>query len=200
MILKNCEFCKKEIMTKYHFQRFCNPICQGQHYQRRPEIREKNRIRMREYRKDNPVWREKHRLLAQKYKEKRALYDKEYRKRPEIKERINKRDRERRKNDKQYAIVDRLRRSLHHALSRYSKTGKIASSKKYGLNWKAVITHLKPFPESLNEFEIDHIIPLHSFDLNNIEEIKKAFSPFNLQWLTIEDNRKKSGKILINYR
>ncbi|MBI2043194.1 HNH endonuclease [Candidatus Pacearchaeota archaeon] len=30
------------------------------------------------------------------------------------------------------------------------------------------------------------------------DEIKKAFSPKNLQWLTREDNRRKSGKILID--
>ena len=31
----------------------------------------------------------------------------------------------------------------------------------------------------------------------DIEEVKKAFSPSNLQWLTIIENRRKSGKLLI---
>lgn len=68
-------------------------------------------------------------------------------------------------------------------------------SKKYGLDWEKVIQELKPFPKDIKNFEIDHILPLHSFDLNKFEEIKKAFDPSNLQWLTIEENRKKSGKI-----
>ena len=68
------------------------------------------------------------------------------------------------------------------------------SSKKYGINWKEVIGQLKPFPENLNEFEIDHITPLHLFDLNGSGQIKKAFTPDNLQWLTISENRRKGGK------
>ncbi len=62
--------------------------------------------------------------------------------------------------------------------------------------WKEVIDNLEPFPENRKNFEIDHIIPLHSFNLTNPEEVKKAFSPSNLQWLTREENRKKSGKLV----
>jgi len=119
-----------------------------------------------------------------------------YGKRPEVRKRINKRDKDRRKIDKEYVIADRLRRSLNHAMTKYSKTGKIMSSKKYGINWKEVIEGLKSFPENLENFEIDHIIPLCKFNLTNDSEIKKAFSPKNLQWLTKEENRRKSGKIL----
>ncbi|MCK5149320.1 hypothetical protein KAJ87_00145 [Candidatus Pacearchaeota archaeon] len=32
--------------------------------------------------------------------------------------------------------------------------------------------------------------------MNKIEEIQKAFSPDNLQWLSMEENRSKGGKIL----
>ena len=69
------------------------------------------------------------------------------------------------------------------------------SSKKYGIDWKKVIEHLKPFPENIGDFEIDHIIPLHTFDLNYPEQVKKAFAPENLQWLLRIENRKKSGKM-----
>ena len=72
------------------------------------------------------------------------------------------------------------------------------SSKKYSINWEKVNEQLKPFPDNLNEFEIDHITPLHLFDLNDSNQIKKAFAPNNLQWLTREENRRKSGKNLIN--
>jgi hypothetical protein len=199
MVIKICEFCGKDIKIKFKTKRFCNSLCQGKHYNRRPEVKEKAMLRMREYRRTHPEWKEKHRILAvTRYREKRAKYWKEYGKRPNVMARINKKDRLRRKVDKEYAIADRLRRSLNHAMTKYSKEGKIMSSKKYGINWKEVIESLKPFPENLNNFEIDHIVPLHSFNLTDIEEIKKAFSPFNLQWLTREENRKKSGKILFN--
>ncbi len=199
MVLKSCEFCGNEIETKNRKKRFCNVFCQRKHYNRRPEIREKYKIRIKEYRKIHPEWKEKHRTLAvTKYREKRREYWKQYGKKPEIRERINRKDRLRREFDKEYVIEDRLRRSLNHAMTKYSKTGKIMSSKKYGIDWKEVIENLKPFPDNLRDFEIDHIIPLHTFNLTNNDEVKRAFSPSNLQWLSKEENRRKSGKILID--
>ena len=78
----------------------------------------------------------------------------------------------------------------------YTKTGKVKSSKKYGIDWNKIIEHLKPFPKDLSNYEIDHIRPLCSFDLENPKEFEKAFNPQNHQWLTIQENRIKSGKIL----
>jgi len=193
-----CEFCGKSIETKYSLRRFCNSICQRKHYNRRPEIREKYRLRIKEYRKMHPEWKEKHRINAvTKYREKRRKYWKEYGKREEVRARIREKERLRLKTDKEFAVADRLRRSLNHAFTKYSKTGKIMSSKKYGLDWKEVIEHLKPFPENLREFEIDHIIPLHTFNLQDRQEVKKAFSPNNLQWLIKEENRRKGGKLIL---
>ncbi len=68
------------------------------------------------------------------------------------------------------------------------------SSKEYGVDYKAIIRHLKPFPEHISNFHIDHIKPLCSFDLTNPSEVKKAFSPENHQWLLAEDNLKKGVK------
>ena len=71
------------------------------------------------------------------------------------------------------------------------------SSKKYGIDYKEIIEHLKPFPEDLSKYHIDHIIPLCSFrfinedDSINFEEIKKAFAPENHQWLLKEENLRK---------
>ena len=197
MIIRECDFCKETIKTKFSTKRFCNSRCQRKSYNLRDEIKQKNKIYMREWRKNDLKWRERHRILAvTRHREKRAEYWKEYGKRPEFRARINEKERLRRKTDMKFAIADRLRRSLHHALTKYSKTGKIMGSKKYGINWKEIIESLKPFPENLNKFEIDHIIPLHTFDLTNVEEVKNAFSPSNLQWLTREENRKKSGKLI----
>lgn len=215
MIIKICEFCGKKIRAKTKAKRFCDDFCQRKHYYRRPEVnkkireythsyqqtpafKERNRKRLRLYRQ-TPEFKEKNRVLAAtKYREKRRLFWKEYGKRPEVRARIRGRDKARRLTDKEFLIADRLRRSLNHAMTKYSKTGKIMSSKKYGIDWKKVIEHLKPFPENLKSFEIDHIIPLHSFDLTDLKQLKKAFSPANLRWLTKEENRRKSGKIVFN--
>ncbi len=191
-----CLFCGRLIRTKYSTKCFCDFLCQRKHYNRRPEIKEKARIRIKEYRKNNPQWKEKHRILAvTRYREQRAAYWKEYGKRPSVRKRIRDMESFRRKMDPEFAIADRLRRSLRHALTKYSKTGKIMSSRKYGLDWKRIIESLKPFPENLRDYEIDHILPLHTFNLTNFEEVKKAFDPSNLQWLTTSENRRKSGKI-----
>jgi len=197
MIVKECEFCKKEIKTKYTIKRFCNKICQKRNYDKRPEIKEKNRLRTKEYRRTHPEWKKRHLFLAlTRHREKRAEYWKEYGKRQEVRSRIKEREKIRRETDFEYVVRVRLRRSLSHALFRYSKFGKIRSSGKYGINWNEIIKSLKPFPKNLKNFEIDNVIPLHTFNLTNTEEVKRAFSPSNLQWLTREKNRRKSGKII----
>lgn len=192
---KLCEFCKKELPDDTKRERFCSDYCQARHYYRRPEIREKYRLRAREYRKNNPGWREKHRLQQAKYKEKRKLYRAEYFKRPEIKARMRERARTLRRIDPNFAVAERLRRSLRHALDNYTQKGKVMSSKKYWLDIKELIERLKPFPANMKDYEIDHIIPLHTFNLNDTKEIKKAFSPENLRWLTKYENRSKGGRV-----
>lgn len=194
MMIKKCEFCGKEIKTKFVSKKFCDSTCQRRNYESKPEIKEKNRKRVKEYRK-RPEVKERNRILAvTKYRERRKKFWKEYGKRPEVREKIRMQEKLRRQTDKEYAIADRLRRSLNHAMNRYSKIGKIMSSKKYGINWKKLIESLEPFPKNINEFEIDHIKPLKLFNLTKSNQVKKAFSPKNLQWLTIEENRKKGGK------
>ena len=198
LITKECEFCKKRIKTRLKLKRFCNRICQRKHYIRRPEVKEKARKYMVEYRRTHPEWKERHLFLAlTRHRKKRAEYWKEYGKRPEVRARVRKFEKDRRVTDLEFAIKDRLRRSLNHAFSKYSRTGKIMTSKKYGIKWDEIIESLKPFPENLKESEIDHIVPLHAFNLTNHSEVKKAFAPSNLQWLTKEENRRKSGKLMI---
>ena len=216
MVLKICEFCGKTIDAKIKSKRFCDNFCQRKHYYRRPlikkkildytkryqktsEFKKRNSIRLRIYRQ-RPEVKERNRILAvTKYRVKRREFWKEYSRRPEFRVRVREKERFRLHNDKAYAIEDRLRRSLLHAMTKYSTTGKVMSSSKYGLNWKEIIEHLKPFPDNLNDYEIDHIIPLHTFNLTEPEQVKRAFSPSNLQWLTREENRKKSGKINYPY-
>lgn len=213
MFFKNCESCGIEIKAKLKSKRFCSRSCQLKKYFEDPNNKKarrdynkkyvnesENKERMKEWRKgyrQRPDIKAKNRILAvTKYREKRKKYWKEYGKRSKVRSRINTKDRTRRKIDKKYAIIDRLRRSLNHALTKYSETGKIMSSKKYGINWGNIINNLQPFPKNLNNYEIDHIKPLHSFNFNDSKEIKKAFDPLNLQWLTIEENRIKGGKII----
>lgn len=161
--------------------------------------------------------KERHKKNTQKYKRKpenriKILEGyKRYRNIPEIKEKRklvkrteeyknvrNKRRRERRVSDIQYMLALRLHQSLRKALIKYSISGKKSSSEKYGIDWEPIIKKLTPLPfpvEEREKWHIDHILPMSSFNLENPEEVKKCFSPENLQWLPGEENLKKSDKM-----
>ena len=74
------------------------------------------------------------------------------------------------------------------------------SASKYGIDYQIIINHLQPFPEDISKYHIDHIKPLVSFTFikedgsTDLEEIKKAFAPSNLQWLTAHENISKGGR------
>jgi len=144
----------------------------------------------------------------QKNKEKINKRMNKYRQMPGIKEREIKREKSlkyqlMRKNYKQKPEIKiriRLLARIYNALKHYTKTGKIMSSKMYGINYKKIIEYLKPFPKDLSKYHIDHIKPLCSFQFTmengsaNLEEIEKAFVPENHQWLLAKENQRKSGK------
>lgn len=108
------------------------------------------------------------------------------------------------KTNKEFRITVSLRNSFLKTFKIYTRTGKIYSSKQYGINYELIIEQLKPFPEDLSKYHIDHIKPLCSFSFvnedgsTNLEEIKKAFAPENHQWLTIEENLKKGSRVISN--
>jgi len=133
-------------------------------------------------------------------KAKRKLNRKKYLSKQEVKNKINKNNKNKRIINKNFVVKERLRKLIQMALKSYTKTGKIQSSNKYGIDYKAIIEHLKPFPKNIKLYHIDHIKPLCSFNLEYKEEIKKAFAPENHQWLTIEENLKKGSKIINNIK
>jgi len=98
------------------------------------------------------------------------------------------------KTDPNYRICCYLRSRLNTVMRLYTSIGKIHSSRKYGIDYKKIIEHLKPFPEDMSKYHIDHIRPLVSFDLTDQEQVKQAFSPGNHQWLLAKENLSKGGK------
>lgn len=114
--------------------------------------------------------------------------------------------RNRRKIDIEYNILCRLRTLLYNALKKYSTTGKIQSSSKYGIDYFSIIEKLKPFPENLSYYDIDHITPVCMFNLcnsdgtPNLEQIRNAFSSSNLRWLESSENRSRGAKLKLFFK
>jgi len=163
------------------------------------EYYQKNKDKMKEYHKK---YREKNKDNP-KFKQKK----KEYEQRAEVilrrkiyfqknKGRWNKYYQQRKKIDKEFYLTCKLRFQLKSSLRKYSKTGKIMTSKKYGVDYKAIIEHLKPFPEDIRGYDIHHIKPLVKFNFlnedgsTNLEEVRKSFAPENLILLTKEEHQK----------
>ena len=103
-----------------------------------------------------------------------------------------------RANNTQLAIGVNLRHLVWQAFKRYTTTGKIMVSSKYGIDYKAIIEHLGPHPNTRGiegKFHIDHIIPVSAFDINDLEQVKIAFAPSNHRWLLAHENRFKNANM-----
>ena len=181
-------------------------------YHSRPEIKVKVRVAKIKYRKtqkgkinekeyrSRPEIKIKRHTNSIKYlkTQKRKNYMKKYCKTTEFKIKRNKKRMKKYNNDKIYRIRNLLRNRLWEVMKNYTENGKIWRSRTYGIDYQAIIKHLSPFPENISEYHIDHIKPLCSFDLEDPEEVKKAFMPSNHQWLLVYDNLSKGSKYLIN--
>ena len=122
---------------------------------------------------------------------------------PEVKKRTKEYQRklyERRwKEDTNFRIKHLLRTRLLKSFKQYSKTGKLASSKYYGIDMnilaKKLVATLPPdFSE--RKYHIHHQIPCYYFNWDNPEQVKKCVTPENVQWLIAEENDKRQNKIL----
>jgi hypothetical protein len=109
-----------------------------------------------------------------------------------------------RKNNPVVKIRDSLRRRLNNAIKRNIKTGSAVND--LGCSLDNFRLHLESKFQSgmtwdnygrkpnVKCWEIDHIIPLSSFDLQDSEQLKKACHYTNLQPLWAEDNARKNNK------
>lgn len=115
---------------------------------------------------------------------------------------VNKHEREKRAEDIQYRLRDNIRSRFRQALRGITKG--LGAIKALG----CTIEYLKQYLESKFQlgmswdnygfygWHIDHIVPLASFDLTDINQVKKACHYTNLQPLWAEDNLRKGAKII----
>lgn len=214
-MIKTCLICHQRFESISHTRKYCSPSCRvkakenyfKKYNQKKKKIKycvrcEKIQITPQEYyckKCRKIVWNEREERIK-KIARKNSL-EKYHRIKndPDFKIKRNERykiyNKKRREEDYQFQTSIRLRNLLYQALKKYSKKGKTFSSGKYGIDFDKIIESLKPFPENMKIYHIDHIIPLSSFNLNKKSEIQKAFAPENLQWLEAKENIRKSNKM-----
>jgi hypothetical protein len=104
--------------------------------------------------------------------------------------------RNKRKTDINFKISQRIRCRTRF----YIKNKEISTQELVGCDWKTLKIYLEnQFKdgmcwENMHLWEIDHIKPLSKFNLENLDEQKKAAHYTNLQPLYMIDNRKKKDK------
>jgi hypothetical protein len=102
------------------------------------------------------------------------------------------------KNDVMDRIINNLRRRAYP----YKKKIKITNLELLGCSKDELKNHLEiHFKENMGfenygKWEIDHIKPLASYNLNNQNEILECFNYKNLQPLWKDENMKKSDKYI----
>lgn len=175
---------QKEYNKRYYQNNKESLLKKNSLYRQQPEVK-KNIKKYEKERQQTP----KRQTLDRKrnQKPKRKAYNKKYHR---------KYMKERRQTDEEFRIIYNLRNHFGKAMRLYSTTGKIMSSKKYGIDFKAIIEHLRKKPNDGNIYEADHIIPLCKFNHNDPEQVKKAWAPENFQWLTREINQWKGDRLI----
>jgi hypothetical protein len=152
--------------------------------------------RHKRYRLNNPdKVRQMHRDFLLKNPEKRKEYRENY------KPRKREQRKERSENDVIYNLINRMRGRLRKYLKTLNITKKNRTFDIVGCTPQELKEHLeKQFVDGMNwenrkEWHIDHIVPLSSAKTE--EELYKLCHYSNLQPLWVEDNLKKSNKILV---
>jgi hypothetical protein len=188
----------------------CNKLCSKQRHednkeykkQYNKEHREEKFLYNTQYYKDH-----NEEILVQKgeyyqnNKEQILASGKIYRHKPEVKQRIHNRHKEKKKTDINYYLACILRVRLANAIKRGTKSG--SAVRDLGCS----ITEFKTYMEKLfwpgmswenrGQWQIDHIIPISSFDLTDREQFLRACHYTNLQPLWAKDNLSKGNRISV---
>jgi len=156
----------------------------------------------KEYYKKN---KEKYKEYIKKYQQsekgqkKRKEYGKKYNSDPKIREKRIVYDREKYEKNSTIKIYKTINAYIKNCIRRYVRDGKLNVVNStynfytivYGIDIHEIINYLKPFPKDIENYELDHKIPIRNFDLTNKEQIKEAYKKENLQLLTSLENKKK---------
>jgi hypothetical protein len=185
---KECSENDKAIYKKYNGEKIKE---QGKKYSQTERAKMLRTLRKGKNRESGRKWREKNKELIRRK-------DKVYRQNNRYK--INRRVKIRLLTSPQAKLGHNLRARFHDALKRNCITKKCSVINLIGCSIMELKEHLsKIFKEGMcwenyGKWHIDHILPIASFDLTDIEQQKKCFHFTNLQPLWAEENLKKGKK------
>ena len=215
-----CRFCKgaeqkkyyyahqqemRDKVKKWHEEHKEQDYIKGKLYreQHREELNEKKKA----YRKNNAkkikMYAEAHREEQRTYRELHKSEIKKYQQtyRENNKDKLKEYYKTKYKTDIQY----KLKSDYLHLTARVIRNKKATPKEMeiLGCDYQTLKKHLETkFDKNMNwdnygvnGWHIDHIIPITSFDLTDMEQVKKCFNYRNTQPLWAKDNREKSDKI-----
>ena len=105
---------------------------------------------------------------------------------------------ERKANDINFKFAKNLRSRLRKALLRQLTSKNDTTEELLGISYsefRNYIEFLMTSDMGWKNIELDHVRPLSSFDLKDIEQLKEAAHYSNIQPLLAKDNRLKSNRI-----
>jgi hypothetical protein len=100
------------------------------------------------------------------------------------------------RKDAERAIKARIRSRLRRVQVERGLSPKPA--RELGIDLDEISDHLlsdHPPLHRLPDYHIDHIVPLFEFDIRVHEQLRRAFAPQNLRWLTAKGNKAKGAKV-----
>lgn len=137
---------------------------------------------------------------AKKYKQSKKYKAQCVRYRADNRDKINKYFTERAKIDPNFKMRLRLRTRIYLAFKERKFRKSSNTIDLIGCDFNKLQRHIeKQFTSKMNwenygKWHIDHIIPLHKFDLTKLKNQKMAFNYRNLQPLMAHENLSKNGK------
>lgn len=190
MKVLNCTECNKDFKHKYSFTKYCDQCKivvrrrRQKKYSQRLEVKKRKKEYLKEWNqktKDSKDRILKHRSGSIKYYNSLKKDPVKY---------------------ARYKLAHNLRKRISEVLKRKGRKNNNSGSgsKLFGCTSKQLRDHIerqfKPGMtwENYGEWHVDHIIPVSSFDLNNMEQRNKCYNYTNLQPLWAIDNMKKSNK------
>lgn len=107
------------------------------------------------------------------------------------------------KREALYRIKNSMRSRFRHSLKRYQQTKCDGMSVMIGCSWSFFTKWIESkFSKKMNwdnygtYWHLDHIQPFSRFDVGNQKDMKEAWHYTNLQPLKVDENRRKSDKII----